>query len=202
MKFNYQSIIIAHKVIAHNNIIAVHFNENVLKGITEAMDKSFSGIYLHKDIYEKGSILFEHIIRLHPFLDGNKRTAMFSLILYLASECIFFVSFPSDVRFAVMIAKIQVNTEDEINVLIKNIDRWIHFHCAKVNNKKEIKGLILRNIGILEKVKNISIQRNNPDILSRSVNNWRATEVYPDIDRKYEDFIVELNKLMELVNKI
>lgn len=202
MKFNYYGIIMMHQIIADNNGIKVHYKDDVIKGIIAAMYQSYGGIDLHPDIYEKGAILFEHIIRFHPFLDGNKRTAMLSLVLYLRMENINFISFPSDVRFAVSIAQNCKSSHEDITKLMENIQRWIRFHCARAADKKEINRIIDRNIKILEKVKEISIQRNKPDILSRSVYYWHAGEIYPDINRNYEDFITESYKLKELVDKI
>ena len=36
------------------------------------MDSILNGQKLYNDIYEKSAVLFEGIIRLHPFIDGNK----------------------------------------------------------------------------------------------------------------------------------
>lgn len=44
---------------------------------------SFSGEYLHKDLYEMAAAYAYHICRNHPFLDGNKRTALACTLVFL-----------------------------------------------------------------------------------------------------------------------
>ncbi|WMT50582.1 MAG: type II toxin-antitoxin system death-on-curing family toxin [Ferroplasma sp.] len=202
MNFHSKDIILAHEIIAESKGIKIHYNSNTLNGIVESMNQSFNGKYLHPDIYEKAAILFEHIIRFHPFLDGNKRTAMFSLKLYLRLQNIIFISFPSDVRFLISVAQNCNSAPEDTTHLIRNIQRWISYHCAYINNAEEINGLIDRNIKILENVRYISIQRNNPDILSRSINYWLVEGVYPDDNIDYHDLIKESYTLRKSVNKI
>ena len=40
--------------------------------------------YLHADIYEMAAAYLFHIIRNHPFVDGNKRTGAASAVVFLA----------------------------------------------------------------------------------------------------------------------
>lgn len=44
---------------------------------------SFSGDFLHKDIYEMAAAYAFHICQNHPFIDGNKRTALASVLVFL-----------------------------------------------------------------------------------------------------------------------
>ena len=44
---------------------------------------SFGGEYLHKDIFEMAAAYAFHIAENQPFLDGNKRTALSSAIVFL-----------------------------------------------------------------------------------------------------------------------
>ena len=202
MSFEYKDIVLSHEIIAQSHGIKIHYAETTLKGIVEAMNQSFYGKELHPDIYEKAAILFEHIIRFHPFMDGNKRTAMFAMKVYLKSEHIIFISFPSDVRFTLSVAENRNSSQEEIASLTGNIRKWIRFHCVAANDKPGIEALITRNIQILEKVKDVSIQKNRIYILSRSVNYWLKEEVYPDIDINYEDLINEFYELKESINKV
>ena len=43
----------------------------------------FSGDYLHTDIYEMAAAYLFHIVRNHPFIDGNKRTGAVASIVFL-----------------------------------------------------------------------------------------------------------------------
>ena len=44
---------------------------------------SFSGDYFHSDIYEMAAAYAFHICQNHPFVDGNKRTALASALVFL-----------------------------------------------------------------------------------------------------------------------
>lgn len=44
---------------------------------------SFGGDYLHSDIYEMAAAYLFHIVRDHPFIDGNKRTGAVAAVVFL-----------------------------------------------------------------------------------------------------------------------
>jgi death on curing protein len=44
---------------------------------------SFGGERLHADLFEMAAAYLFHIVRNHPFLDGNKRTGAASAIVFL-----------------------------------------------------------------------------------------------------------------------
>ncbi|MFA5072346.1 MAG: type II toxin-antitoxin system death-on-curing family toxin [Nitrospirota bacterium] len=44
---------------------------------------SFSDTYLHANIYEMAAAYAFHICQNHPFVDGNKRTALVSALIFL-----------------------------------------------------------------------------------------------------------------------
>jgi death-on-curing protein len=45
---------------------------------------SFEGMYLHKDLYEQAAAYAFHICQNHPFVDGNKRTALATALVFLS----------------------------------------------------------------------------------------------------------------------
>ncbi len=45
---------------------------------------SFEGKYLHKDLYDQASAYAFHLCQNHPFIDGNKRTALASALVFLS----------------------------------------------------------------------------------------------------------------------
>jgi prophage maintenance system killer protein len=51
--------------------------------LIDRLDTDIFGTTLYEDEIKKRAALFEGIIRLHPFIDGNKRTALASLQQYL-----------------------------------------------------------------------------------------------------------------------
>jgi len=46
-------------------------------------ESSFSGRYLHEDIFEMASAYLFHICQNHPFIDGNKRVGLASCLVFL-----------------------------------------------------------------------------------------------------------------------
>ncbi len=46
----------------------------------------FGEEYLHKDLYEMAAAYLFHIVRNHPFVDGNKRTGSVAADVFLATN--------------------------------------------------------------------------------------------------------------------
>jgi death-on-curing protein len=44
---------------------------------------TFDGQYLHKTLHEKAAAYLFHICQNHPFIDGNKRAALVSALMFL-----------------------------------------------------------------------------------------------------------------------
>ncbi len=44
---------------------------------------TFSGDFLHRDIFEMAAAYLFHIVKNHPFLDGNKRTGAVASVVFL-----------------------------------------------------------------------------------------------------------------------
>jgi len=45
---------------------------------------SYEGKYLHKDIFDQAAAYAFHICQNHPFIDGNKRTALATALVFLS----------------------------------------------------------------------------------------------------------------------
>lgn len=56
---------------------------NLLSSAAAMPYASFSSEFLHEDIYEMAAAYAFHICRNHPFIDGNKRTALASALVFL-----------------------------------------------------------------------------------------------------------------------
>jgi len=46
-------------------------------------ESSFSGKYLHENLFEMASAYLFHICQNHPFIDGNKRAGLASCLVFL-----------------------------------------------------------------------------------------------------------------------
>jgi death-on-curing protein len=56
---------------------------NLLSSAVAMPYATFSGDFLHRDIFEMAAAYAFHICRNHPFVDGNKRTALASALVFL-----------------------------------------------------------------------------------------------------------------------
>jgi death-on-curing protein len=56
---------------------------NLLSSAVAMPYASFSGSFLHNDIFEMAAAYSYHISQNHPFVDGNKRTALASALVFL-----------------------------------------------------------------------------------------------------------------------
>jgi death on curing protein len=56
---------------------------NLLKSSIAMPTAGFGGDYLHTDIYEMAAAYLFHIVRNHPFIDGNKRTGAVASVIFL-----------------------------------------------------------------------------------------------------------------------
>jgi len=56
---------------------------NALVSAIEQPRATYGGEFLHPDLWSMGSAYIFHISENHPFLDGNKRTALVSGLIFL-----------------------------------------------------------------------------------------------------------------------
>ena len=55
----------------------------LLESAVAQPEASFAGEWLHKDIYTMAAAYSYHLCQNHPFIDGNKRTALASALVFL-----------------------------------------------------------------------------------------------------------------------
>ena len=100
-------------------------NENLLKSSLMTPFQTFSGEELYKTPEEKASKLLELIIKNHPFIDGNKRTAYVLFRLFLEINGLKLIA-PEEEKysFIMKIASGELEYED--------ILRWVKEHIKSV----------------------------------------------------------------------
>lgn len=85
---------------------------------------SFSTKHLYKTIFLMAAALFHSIINNHPFIDGNKRTALFSTGIFLKTNKIVLTNqHQVEVEFTVRV------TIDDLSV--EEIAIWLEDHSIK-----------------------------------------------------------------------
>lgn len=72
---------------------------------------SFDGKDLYKDIFDKAAALLQSLLRNHPFVDGNKRTALTSAGLFLKMNGYILMNLDEEVRFSVSVDNKRLSLE-------------------------------------------------------------------------------------------
>jgi len=73
----------------HGHQIEMHGGEpglrdmNLLQSALYMPTATFEDIYLHTDIFEMAGAYMFHLVKNHPFIDGNKRTGALAAIVFL-----------------------------------------------------------------------------------------------------------------------
>lgn len=80
----------------------------------------------YKSIFDKAAAMFHSIINNHPFLDGNKRTSLFSAILFLERNG-WGVEFRR--KEAVKFTR-KAHNED---YTVEQISKWLKIHSVKIS---------------------------------------------------------------------
>jgi len=55
----------------------------LLQSALGTTETTFDGDYLHTDLFEMAAAYLFHIVRNHPFVDGNKRTGLMVTLVFL-----------------------------------------------------------------------------------------------------------------------
>ena len=58
-------------------------DEGLIESAVMTPQASFGGEYLHSDLFEMGAAYAFHLAENQPFLDGNKRTALSSALVFM-----------------------------------------------------------------------------------------------------------------------
>ncbi len=61
-------------------------NEGLLRSALEMPKQRFDGRDLYRTIFDKTAAYLFHLIQNHPFVDGNKRTASMTAMIFFASN--------------------------------------------------------------------------------------------------------------------
>jgi death-on-curing protein len=56
----------------------------LLKSALGMPSVTYSGEFLHTDVYEMAAAYLFHLVKNHPFLDGNKRVGTVAALIFLA----------------------------------------------------------------------------------------------------------------------
>lgn len=85
---------------------------------------TFGGKYLYNSIFDKAAALLQSLLKNHPFVDGNKRTALTSAAVFLKKNSYNLTNeHKEEVRFAIRV--------DNGNLTVEQISQWLKEHSVK-----------------------------------------------------------------------
>ncbi len=85
---------------------------------------SFDGVDLYKTIFEKAGALLQSLLKNHPFVDGNKRTALTSAAIFLKINGFKLINtHKEEVEFAIKVDNEHLGLEQIATFLKKNSKR-------------------------------------------------------------------------------
>ncbi len=97
-------------------------DEGRLLAAEAAPQQSAFGEEQYPSLYEKGAVYLRNIIADHPFVDGNKRTAVTMCVIFLARNGCRLRASPAELEdFAVKVAT------DHLDIPV--IAAWLKSHC-------------------------------------------------------------------------
>ena len=92
----------------HENQIALYGgidgirDAGLLESAVQMPRSSFSGQYLHGDLFEMAAAYLFHLTNNHSFIDGNKRTGTAAALVFLELNGIDFVASEEDLELIVL----------------------------------------------------------------------------------------------------
>jgi death-on-curing protein len=96
----------------------------LLQSAVERPKATFEGKDLYKDVFRKTAALMESLTNNHPFIDGNKRTAVTSSTLFLQfNGHLLNTSQKKLEKFALQMATDKASFQDAVEWFKKNSDK-------------------------------------------------------------------------------
>lgn len=171
-------------------------NQGILEAIVKRPElKIGSDEYVYEDVFSKAATILEGIIRWHPFVDGNKRTALLTTIFYLKLQG-YGVAVPlSAVRYTVNIAKNEKIDDKSVQKLIKEIALWLKNHSG--HNANELSAKIAVHLTLPYKFLVFLIKIGFKKYVERKVSYWMAFDIYPEYEKEAMDMISFINDTLQ-----
>lgn len=157
----------------------------------------YNGFTPFDDIFTKAASLMEGIIRMHPFYDGNKRTALLAVIAYLELNGYTMTVPLSAVRFTVKIAKTMNNDPEDTAKLIMKIGKWIAKLSARSEDKRAI-GLKILFYFALPLIGLLPLTFISFGLLGQFVvGRWMAFDIYPEYKKETGQILSFITDVMK-----
>lgn len=162
-------------------------DEGKIKAIVE---KPFLALFESQEkydtIYKKAACLLEGIIRLHPFPDGNKRTALLAAFSLLQINHYYLVIPQNAVKFLVSVAEDKSANEEDIDELIGRIAKWLEERTGttKKEHDQKIKKFVFYPV---LRLFFIGLTGIGLFYAHRVLNDWYATKTHPEYKKNMSE---------------
>ena len=102
------------------------YGRGLLESALSAPAQTFQGRWLHRTIFENAAALFRSIIKNHSLVDGNKRLALTSVVVFLNLNG-YLLDVPTNqaVEFSLKVAATPGNFE------LPEITRWLRRYSVR-----------------------------------------------------------------------
>lgn len=130
---DFDKIVLIHKSIEwiYSDVSPGYNNKGLIESIAARPHLNIYGHKPYDTIFKAAACMMEGLIRMHPFTDGNKRTALLTARYVLDYNEYNFME-PADMaKFVKSIASSMNNSQDDIDTLIIKIATWLE------NNSKQ-----------------------------------------------------------------
>ncbi len=133
MELTYDNLITIHeKVQSTFQVESGVKDPGIVQGIADRpQTKLYEDYEPYNTIFLKAASIMEGIIRMHPFIDGNKRTALLAVHVYMEINGYSIVYPLSAVRYTVKMAENTANDPESTKLLIEEIASWIEKLSSK-----------------------------------------------------------------------
>lgn len=97
----------------------------LLESASERPKASFDGQDLYETLFDKAAALLHSILKNHPFIDGNKRTALASAGIFLKLNGFKLInSHGEEINFTLKV--------ENKNLSVPRIAKWLKKHCQEI----------------------------------------------------------------------
>ena len=150
--------------------------------LTKSEGIPFSG--KQYDLFKQAAILFEGIVRIHIFTDGNKRTALEVTRQFLNRNDYVFIIPLSGTNFIYKIARSKTTDTDKI---ISQVANWLDNHSAKTSQWYAILGLLTLHLYLPASLVNFFAK-----IRMIRISRWIMRKYIINDDPKVTDFMLSI----------
>jgi death-on-curing protein len=95
----------------------------LLESALSQPEASFAGAWLHKDLYEMAAAYAYHLCQNHPFIDGNKRTALASALVFLELNDVSILDPRGRLKTAMIRVASSKLSKDDVAKLLRKLPR-------------------------------------------------------------------------------